>query len=677
MDSGVTRGIKQIRKALSQGGGGKTGVLSRAKTVAHARGRVGVTARQKAAFRQRVTVKARVVRAPLSGAKAAMARHVDYLERDGVDQDGERGVPFNEAGEMAEGASKQFATRADGDRHHFRLIVSPENGHELDLREYTQDLMQEMEQDLGTRLDWMAVSHYNTDNPHVHILLRGVDERGGDLVINRDYISHGIRNRAEDLATRELGLRKQADIDASVQRELGAERFTAVDRALLRDADGSDGVVNVRVVPAPTDERAGRFRLNKIARLEKLEALGLAEEIEPGRWKLENGLDGRLRELGARRDVIAKMQARLRGVEEARDYSIYSKDSPPAQAVEGRVVARGLHDEQVGSEYVVVSATDGRQYYVALGKHAERPGFEAREGAIVSVGVEAKQLAGAADRNIAAAALRNGGVYDADKHKEWAIQHGRVTPSVDPDEYIQGHVKRASALASRGFIQGIDSRQFKVEAGLVERIEATQAVGRDAGDFLRLQRRSPYDLSQQIGVEAPTWLDTQLATGALQRAPADAPGASTFQRDLTRSLQARAQVLERMGLAEREGQKLRLRAGFQDQLYGRELAAAHERLSPAFGHPVDLRSGGSFSGKLERIEQLHSGPHALLRGEGGNFALVPVQGNMGRMVGRPLQVQLEIGRALPQRAAAVTLQQARVRYLALDSITRQKSLGLG
>lgn len=42
----------------------------------------------------------------------------------------------------------------------------------------TRDLVRQMEADLGTRLDWAAVSHWNTDNPHVHLIVRGVDQAG-------------------------------------------------------------------------------------------------------------------------------------------------------------------------------------------------------------------------------------------------------------------------------------------------------------------------------------------------------------------------------------------------------------------------------------------------------------------------------------------------------------------
>jgi hypothetical protein len=44
-----------------------------------------------------------------------------------------------------------------------------------------RELMQQMEADLGTKLDWIAVGHHNTGHPHTHILLRGVTEDGKTL----------------------------------------------------------------------------------------------------------------------------------------------------------------------------------------------------------------------------------------------------------------------------------------------------------------------------------------------------------------------------------------------------------------------------------------------------------------------------------------------------------------
>src|SRR5690606_15944921 len=82
-------------------------------------------------------------------------------------------------------------------RHHFRFIVSPDDTLEMsDLKSFTRDLVGQMEKDLGTRLDWVAVDHWNTEHPHVHLIVRGVRDDGQDLVISRDYLKEGMRDRA-------------------------------------------------------------------------------------------------------------------------------------------------------------------------------------------------------------------------------------------------------------------------------------------------------------------------------------------------------------------------------------------------------------------------------------------------------------------------------------------------
>src|ERR1700740_1893410 len=112
-----------------------------------------------------------------------------------------------------------FAGRGLDDRHHFRFVVAPEDAAEMaDLKSFTRDLVAQMERDLGTRLDWVAVDHWNTDNPHVHLLVRGIAEDGSDLVISRDYISHGLRSRGEDLVSAGLGPKPEHEIRSALGR---------------------------------------------------------------------------------------------------------------------------------------------------------------------------------------------------------------------------------------------------------------------------------------------------------------------------------------------------------------------------------------------------------------------------------------------------------------------------
>ncbi|MBV9079346.1 MAG: relaxase/mobilization nuclease domain-containing protein, partial [Methylobacteriaceae bacterium] len=148
---------------------------------------------------RRVVVKARVVRHRGTRFRSApLAKHLSYLQRDGVTRDGADARMFDRTGDQADVLA--FAERCEDDRHHFRFIVSPEDAGEMeDLRAFTRDLMRQAERDLGTRLDWVAVDHWNTDQPHVHVLVRGQDQGSADLVISRDYIGRGFRGRAEEL----------------------------------------------------------------------------------------------------------------------------------------------------------------------------------------------------------------------------------------------------------------------------------------------------------------------------------------------------------------------------------------------------------------------------------------------------------------------------------------------
>ncbi|KAK0339591.1 hypothetical protein LTR94_033896, partial [Friedmanniomyces endolithicus] len=128
---------------------------------------------------------------------------------------------------------QQFLARSEGDRHQFRFIVAPEDGAQYDdLAPLVRRLMTRMEGDLGTRLDWIAVDHFNTGHPHSHILLRGVDDEGKDLVIARDYISQGLRERAAELVDLDLGPRSDREIRASRRAEISQARWTSIDRTL-------------------------------------------------------------------------------------------------------------------------------------------------------------------------------------------------------------------------------------------------------------------------------------------------------------------------------------------------------------------------------------------------------------------------------------------------------------
>jgi type IV secretory pathway VirD2 relaxase len=308
-----------------------------------------------------VTIKARVVKHGLK--VAPFAAHLGYLRRDDVTRDGEPARMFNAGSDDAD--PRAFAQRCEGDRHHFRFIVSPEDAAELsDIKGFTRDLMADAERDLGTKLDWVAVDHWNTEHPHVHVIVRGRTDDGSDLVISRDYIREGMRARAQHLVTLELGPRSDREIRHSLQSQIEAERWTRLDRALAREAATHSGVVDLR--PARS-QQPDEFRSVKIARLRKLEGLGLAQSLGPSRWALSDRAEVSLRELGERNDIIRRIHRGLaeKGWERGSGDYVLEGESQ-GDPVIGRLVDRGIDDELKASAFVVIDGVDGRVHHLRL-----------------------------------------------------------------------------------------------------------------------------------------------------------------------------------------------------------------------------------------------------------------------------------------------------------------------
>jgi type IV secretory pathway VirD2 relaxase len=328
---------------------------------------------------RRVAMKARVVRHQGTRFRSApLPKHIAYLKRDGVTRDGEDARMFDAASDTAD--ERAFAERCEDDRHHFRFIVSPEDGAQLgDLKTFTRELMLDVERDLGAKLDWVAVDHWNTDNPHVHVLIRGRADDGQDLVISREYISRGFRDRAAERVTIELGPRSEHEIRTALEREADSERWTSLDRALRDISDEGGGVADLRPGTDAEDPELRRLLLGRAA---KLERLGLAEPVGPACWTLKPGLDQTLRELGNRGDVIKTMHKAMSAGGREPDVSTFAlHGEEPSEPVLGRLVKRGLDDELNGSAYAIVAGVDGRTHHLKF-SDLEMTG-DAPAGAIV------------------------------------------------------------------------------------------------------------------------------------------------------------------------------------------------------------------------------------------------------------------------------------------------------
>ncbi len=386
-DSGGSSGGKakslaaQVRRAAARSGRARSlrtaGRMRRPG--ARGRGRNALLRINRPANARRVAVVARVVRHKGTRFRAApLARHIGYLKRNGVTRDGRDAELFDAGSDQADGDA--FAKRCEDDRHHFRFIVSPEDAGDMaDLRAFTRELMDDMARDLETDLDWVAVDHWNTDNPHIHVLVRGRADDGTDLVIDGEYIQDGVRGRAEERATLELGPRSERDILAARQREADADRWTSLDQQLRDRADALTGTVDLR--PGGDDEDTRRLLCGRI---DKLERLGLAQEQAPGRWTISADAEQTLRNLSIRTDIIRTMHRAMSqdgGTPDVGAFALHG--AAPSDPIIGRLVERGLHDELEGTAYAVIDGADGRTHHVRFDDLAMTG--DARPGAIVEL----------------------------------------------------------------------------------------------------------------------------------------------------------------------------------------------------------------------------------------------------------------------------------------------------
>ena len=116
----------------------------------------------------------------------------------------------------------------------WKIIISPEFGERLDLERLTRDMVKQAERDLGTPLEWVAVTHFNTEHPHVHLVVRGRRSDGAPLTLPRAYVQHGLRQAAGAACTLQLGPRTELDAIAAEEREVNERRYTSLDRTIER-----------------------------------------------------------------------------------------------------------------------------------------------------------------------------------------------------------------------------------------------------------------------------------------------------------------------------------------------------------------------------------------------------------------------------------------------------------
>jgi len=560
------------------------------------------------AGQQRVVIKASyTVHRKTAKARGVLRAHVSYLARDSASADGQPGR-FYDARSMGAGiggaeVGQRFRQeRWEKDRHHFRLIVSPERGDLIQqqpggMSRFVRELMTRMEKDLGTKLEWIAIDHHNTDEPHAHVIVRGKRDNGKDLVIPRQYIKHGMRQAAQEIATRWLGPRTAEQVNQAIAKEIVAERFTPLDAVIERRLDAE------RHVRLPKDPQSRR---HMAGRLQHLQRYGLAGKDDRGQWSVAPEFRQTLEDFGLRQEIVRNLYPVL-----GHRASSVTRFDPgrDAQSVTGAVVATGadgaLHDRR----YLVVSDAQDRMHYVKVSNREVLAVLETA-GLVRVSGADLQRTK--TDQRIAEVARSNNGIYSQEAHRRILPAHFAVS---DMESFLRSHERRAETLTRIGAAMR--------EAG-GWRIRDTEALNR--GDFARsrdgsgmVEIVSARSLESQVGSEAWTWLDRQIHLRSQGK-----PTAVPLEGALEQLAQARLRWMVEHGYAGSKNGQYVLRSGVAQELRQKEWQATASMLVERFGRaPQPLAPGAEAAGAYRGTIALHSGLYAAVAGRSQVY-LAPV-----------------------------------------------------
>ncbi len=566
----------------------------------------------KQSFSRRVVVKFSLAKMQGNGSKIFKA-HLDYVARESAAQENEKGGLYTAVEPEAD--TESFGERCKDDRHYFKIIISPEDGKDItNLTRFTRDLMIEVQRDMDTTLDWVAADHYDTGRPHSHIILRGVRDDGKDLVIPRDYISYGMRDRAEHLATLELGPVTQIDVAKKLAVMTRQERFTTIDKDLLYEA--TENVVDLSEIKQDGSDWSQRF---KIWRVKNLARMGLAEKLGRGKWKLDENLERTLRRMGDRGDILkARHKAmRMTGVERpSRREPIYDPLAGDAKPITGRVLQVGILDDVNDRSFIVLDTLQGEAIFVETGKEANVSNIQA--DMIVTIRPQTFEPK-SSDYTIDKIAAKRGGVYSPSAHE-----------AADPkasEAYIQAHIRRLESMRRSGHAERNKDGTWQVPKDYLKRASVFEREN-SAGKPVQIILNSRLSLNKATEAIGRTWVDEELAStnGALSR--------EGFGIDVEKAKRDRMAFLRSQQLLSKSGAVTK---DTLSQLESLDLKAAAEALRKEIAKPyVGAPRKGSLSGVFRKTVERPSGKYAVIESS-KEFTLVPWRETMDRNLGRAIK----------------------------------------
>lgn len=562
--------------------------------------------------RRNVIVVARKVLTP-QGARRILLWQAAYIQRGAAESGAPDGVFFDAAEDQAD--PRAFVKRCQNDRMHYRLTVNPQDGTELgDLKAYARRFMDSVAEDLGGDLDWIAGAHFNTGRPHLHIMMRCRQASGQSLRVPGAYLSSGMRDRAQDVATEILGPRAERARNSAIK----ADRLTPLDRAILQSA--REGRLELERI-----EQA--YQPDTLRRLKYLETRSWATPIAPGIWRLSPTL---------RQTLLQAGQLHAREIAAARilEHSAWRDQRSRLEAVSLRLGDRltgayvGVHRAgryPDGAHAVVLDLTDGRLAHVLMRNARSVMCLDQiPDGAVIGL-VGASRGDRRADEVIAQIATGSNGIWSA-------ADHAAMRPA-DWPRFIALHERRAQAMSAAGACTDLGDGRFRVPADYLSLAgQADIAQWGEAEPRLRvLDNRN---LEEQVSAPGLTWLDRLMTKGG----PRDLSGA--FGDAVDRALPERAKRLRHIGVG--SGEPMVLNEADIHRLRTLEIKSVFESLGGPSKAVFLIASGQGAAGVYVGRTHIAGAPYAVLE-DPAALNLVPWSPGMEACRGRTLNALVQDG----------------------------------
>ncbi len=306
--------------------------------------------------------------------KGQWAAHGRYVARESATHEGDsKAVGFDHERESIDIAAKLGSWQKAGDERLWKFIISPEFGDRIDLKRLTDELMRRVAEDLGgSPLEWIAAAHYNTEHPHVHVAVRGVNSQGDAINLNREYVKSGIRSVAEDLCTRQLGYRTELDAATAERREVSQHRYTSLDRIIARTSRSNPAENNTDFFTFSQEPIRAGVRDTVLLRQQHtreriltLQKMGLAEYVAPNEWLVRRDFESVLRAMQQITDRQKTLAAHGVLMSDER-LPVEVLDYRNLRSVEGRVLVHGEEEagREAGRSFLMLEGTDARVHHI-------------------------------------------------------------------------------------------------------------------------------------------------------------------------------------------------------------------------------------------------------------------------------------------------------------------------